>query len=177
MAQQAIISKDQLIQGLHASEQQLIDALANVDAAALEEGCYENGWNAREVLAHIASIEWTYANVLDLAKGGDETAPAPKPGRPATTSYNPPASGAILSYNDRQIEKRAGMSPAELLAEFRENRARTIAAIEAADDELLSRIVRSAGGIKGPAANVLQTLAVGHVMVHLNDILGAVKQP
>lgn len=175
MTQQQAISRDQLIQSLRAGEQQLIDALAAVDPSDLESGCYENGWNAREVLAHIASIEWTYPKVLDLAKGEDEPAPTPNADRPASTSYSPPASGGILSYNDRQVEKRAGMSTAELLGEFRENRARTIAAIESADDELLSKTVRSAGGIQGPA-NVLQTLAVGHVTMHVNDILGAVKQ-
>lgn len=180
MTQQQTLSKDQLIQSVRASEQQFVDSLASIDAADLESGCYENGWNARQVLAHVASIEWTYANVIDLAKqaatgDGETPAAAAAPSRPAT-SYNPPPSGPILSYNDRQVEKRAAMSVPELLDEFRQNRAGTLAAIESAGDDLLSTTVRSAGGIKGPAANVLQTLAVGHVNLHLNDILNALKQ-
>lgn len=176
MTQQQAISRDQLIDSLRASEQQFVDALASIDAADLETGCYENGWNARQVLAHVASIEWTYAKILDLAKDAGDTPPAdPAPKRDAT-SYNPPPSGPILSYNDRQVEKRASASVTELLDEFRHNRARTIAAIESAGDDLLATTVKSAGGIKGPAANVLQTLAVGHVTIHLNDILNALKQ-
>lgn len=179
MTQQQIVSRDQLISGLRASEQQLVDALASIDAANLETGCYENGWNARQVLAHVASIEWTYAKVLDLAKSGetDDAVAAGGPPPQSSTSYNAPASGPILSYNDRQVEKRASMSVTELLDEFRQNRARTLAAIESADDGLLATPVQSAGGIKGPASNVLQALAVGHVMLHLTDILNSVKQP
>lgn len=182
MTQQQAVAKDQLVQALRSSEQQFADAVAAVNPADLELGCYENGWNARQVLAHVASIEWTYAGILDLARGGGTSAPAPKTqDRPASgsgTSYSaPPASGAILSYNDRQVEKRAGASVADLLAEFRENRAKTIAAVEAADDTTLAVEVRSAGGLKGPAATVIQGVAVAHVLVHLNDILNAVKQP
>ena len=42
------------------------------------------------------------------------------------------ASGSpqILSYNDRQVEKRADALGADLIAEFKKNRAATIAAIE-----------------------------------------------
>ena len=167
------LSKEQLIEGLRTSEQQLIDTLADVNAADLETGCYENGWNAREVLAHVASMEWTYSKILNNAaqKPKEESAPAKSP--PAKSA--PPASGNIGSYADRQIEKRAQASLAELLAEFRENRAKTIGAVEGADDSLLAVEVRSGGGLKGSAANVLQMLAVGHVQMHLNDIMTAVR--
>ena len=162
-------SKAQLIEGLRTSEQQLIDSLDSVAAADLESGCYENGWNAREVLAHVASMEWTYAKILDLAaqSPNEESAPA---------KSAPPASGAIGSYADRQIEKRAQASVDELIAEFKENRAKTVAAVENADESLLAAPVQSAGGLRGPAANVLQGLAVGHVMTHLNDIMTAVRK-
>lgn len=171
MTQPQSASKEQLLQALRSSEQQLADTIGAIDPAALDAGCYENGWNARQVLAHIASIEWTYPKVLDLAATGASDTAAAQP-----SASRPPASGGIGSYNDRQIEKRAEATVAELLDEFRENRAKTIAAIESADETLLGRTVRSAGGIEGPAATVLQTLAVGHLMLHLNDIKAAVKQ-
>jgi uncharacterized protein (TIGR03083 family) len=166
---EARLSKEQLIEGLRTSEQQLIESLDSVAAADLESGCYENGWNAREVLAHVASMEWTYAKILDIA------AKKPKAeGSPAKSA--PPASGAIGSYADRQIEKRAQASVADLLAEFRENRAKTLAAVESAEESILAAPVQSAGGLRGSAANVLQGLAVGHVMMHLNDIMTAVRK-
>ena len=167
------LSKDKLIEGLRTSEQQLIDTLGGVDASDLETGCYENGWNAREVLAHVASMEWTYSKILNIAaqKPKEESASA----KSAPAKSAPPASGNIGSYADRQIEKRAQASVADLLAEFRENRAKTLAAVEGADDSLLGAEVQSAGGLKGSAANVLQMLAVGHVQMHLNDIMTAVR--
>ena len=78
----------------------------------------------------------------------------------------------ILSYNDRQVEKRKDVPVADLLAEFNENRAATIAAVEAADEALFDQRVRSAGGADGTLADVLDFVAVQHVLVHLRDITG-----
>jgi hypothetical protein len=80
--------------------------------------------------------------------------------------------GGNDSYNDRQVAKRAHLSPAELLAEFEDNRAATIAAVEAVDEELLGRHIRSAGGITGPLAAVFHQVAVMHVLGHARDIAG-----
>lgn len=145
----------------------------------LEEGRYENGWNARQILAHVASIEWTYPRLVDVARGVDGS----KPEQPAEVRRTDPgdgsgiatrtARGGILSYNDRQVDKREGATVEELLSEFRTNRAATIAALEAADEALLQHEIRSAGGITGPLAGVVNAVAVLHVRAHLNDILGA----
>ena len=61
--------------------------------------------------------------------------------------------------------------PAQLLAEFEKNRAATIQAVEAADEELFARRIRSAGGVVGPLATVFYQIAVAHVLGHANDIL------
>ena len=83
------------------------------------------------------------------------------------------AQGGILSYNDRQVAKRAGATVDELLAEFEQNRAATIAAVEGVDEALLAKEIRSAGGITGPLAGVINAVAVLHVQAHVNDIVGA----
>ena len=77
------------------------------------------------------------------------------------------------SYNDRQIERYAGATVDELLEVFRKNRATTIAAVEATDDGLFLREVKSAGGIQGPLGVVFNYVAVLHVQTHVNDIVGA----
>jgi hypothetical protein len=71
------------------------------------------------------------------------------------------------------VAKRAHLSPAELLAEFEANRAATIAAVEAADEPLFARRIRSAGGIVGPLAMVFRQVAVEHVLGHVRDIAGS----
>jgi hypothetical protein len=81
------------------------------------------------------------------------------------------AGGGILSYNERQVEQRAVVSVADLIAEFEKNRMATVVAVEAADEDLMSREIRSAGGVTGPLAGVINEVAVLHVRAHLSDIL------
>jgi hypothetical protein len=80
--------------------------------------------------------------------------------------------GGVDAYNDRQVAKRAHLSVAELLDEFQDNRAATIAAVERADDALLASPVRSAAGVTGSLARVLYAVTVDHAVMHARDIAG-----
>lgn len=162
-------SKAELIAALRANEQQVIAALRALPPAEFEQGRYENGWNGRQILAHVAAIEWTYPRLLEIARQ------APPAGGAEQPSANPPtraARGGIDAYNQRQVEKRATATIDELIAEFQRNRAATIAAVADADDRVLATPIRSAGGVTGPAGVVLSTVAVGHVSGHVRDITG-----
>jgi hypothetical protein len=166
-----------LLDALRSSGREVEERLGALPAERFEEGRYEGGWNGRGILAHIASIEWTYPRLLDLAKEAESGAQGSAEPRTSASGEDKDvptraAQGGILSYNDRQVEKRTGASVEDLLAEFKKNRAATIAAVEAADDELFSREIRSAGGIMGPLAGVINSIAVLHVRAHVNDILG-----
>lgn len=164
------ITKPQLLEALRQGEKEVLDKLSKVPADAFERGCYENGWNGRQVLAHIAAIEWSYPKLIDVAKSAgqlqEKAAEKPKDKVPTAT-----ASGGINSYNDRQIERYAGASVEELLEVFRKNRATTIAAMKEADEELFSQPIKSAGGITGPLGTVVNMVAVMHVAGHVNDIV------
>ncbi len=170
MTDQPALSKSQLLENLRSGGEELLAKLQGLPADALESGCYENGWNGRQVLAHIAAIEWTYPKLIDVARNG------PPEKKPEATATSKPAKGGINSYNDRQIERYADSTVAELLDVFRQNRETTISTIESTEDELFAREVRSAGGIKGPLATVLNLVAVMHVNVHVNDILDAASK-
>lgn len=159
-----VMTKQQLIDALRSSGERVASALASVSSDDLDRGRYDNGWNGRQILAHVASIEWTYPRLLDLAKSATgEPRPAPQP-RMASGSPQ------IASYNARQVEKREGVAIADLIAEFQKNRAATIAAIEAADEALFAKVITSAGGTDGPLATVFHFVAVQHVLGHLADI-------
>jgi hypothetical protein len=168
------ITKPQLLEALRNGEKEVLNKLASVPASAFERGCYENGWNGRQVLAHIAAIEWTYPKLIDIARSaGQPREKTPdKPNLPTTTV----SGGIINSYNDRQIERYAGASVQELLEVFRTNRAATIAAFEGADDDLLSRPIKTAGGTQGPLGHVVNLVAVMHVAGHVNDIVQSASQ-
>ena len=170
MTQQGVLSKTELLEELRSSQRDLLDRLGALPEDRFEQGRYEGGWNARQILAHVASIEWTYPRLIDIAR---QEAPAvagqKKSGGPSTGTMR----GGIDDYNERQVEKRAQASIAELLAEFKKNRDATIEAFEKADDALLQVQIRSAGGITGPLARVIFMVAVAHVAGHVNDIVGS----
>jgi hypothetical protein len=161
-------SKQELLDALRASLDEVLAIVRALPPARLEEGRYENGWNGRQILAHIASIEWSYPRLIDIARSAGPDQAAPTTGDPPTRAMR----GGNDAYNDRQVAKRAHLSPAELLAEFETNRAATIAAVEAADAPLFARPIRSAGGIVGPLATVFHQVAVQHVLGHVRDIAG-----
>jgi hypothetical protein len=157
-------TKRELLAALASSRDEVLGLVRAIAPAQLEEGRYENGWNGRQILAHIASIEWSYPRLIDIAR----TPPAPAEEAPPTRTMK----GGNDAYNDRQVAKREGMTVAALLAEFEKNRAATIQAVEAADEELFARRIRSAGGVVGPLATVFHQIAVAHVLGHAKDIAG-----
>ena len=160
-------SRGELLLALRASREVVIATVRGMSPEQLEEGRYESGWTARQILAHLASIEWTYPRLIDVAREAPET---PEPGGdPAATRT---MRGGNDAYNERQVAKRAHLSAADLLAEFERNRAATIQAVEATDEALLRRRIRSAGGITGDLAAVLHLVAVDHVLGHARDIAG-----
>jgi hypothetical protein len=158
-------TKRELLAALAASRDEVITLVRAMTPAQLEEGRYENGWNGRQILAHIASIEWSYPRLIDIAR----TPPAPVEATPPTRTMK----GGNDAYNDRQVAKRESMTVALLLAEFEANRAATIRAVEAADEDLFARRIRSAGGVVGPLATVFYQIAVAHVLGHARDIGGS----
>lgn len=163
-------SKAELLAALRTSRDEVLTVIRSMPAGELEAGRYENGWNGRQILAHIASIEWSYPRLIDIARDAAASAsPSPATGDLPTRSMR----GGNDSYNDRQVAKRAGVSVAELLVEFERNRAATIAAVTAADEALFARPISSAGGVTGPLALVFHQVAVAHVLGHARDIAGA----
>ena len=165
MADNPIPSREELVAALRASGDELVSVVKALPPGQLEEGRYEGGWNGRQILAHVAAIEWTYPRLLEIP---GQAAASPGAGDPPTR----PAQGGIDAYNSRQVEKREGRSAAELLLEFRTNRAATIEAVQAADPVLFLAPIRSAGGVTGPLGQVVMSVAVGHVRSHARDIAG-----
>ncbi len=173
--EQTIPTKAELLAALRSSAREVQAKLGGRSAESFEEGRYENGWNGRQIFAHVASIEWTYPRLIDIAKQAADPSPKePAQGEPEQSGQPPTRSmrGGVDDYNQRQVDKRAQASVAELLAEFEKNRAATIAAVEQVDEALLATPIRSAGGITGTLGSVIQAVAVLHVLGHVSDIVG-----
>jgi uncharacterized protein (TIGR03083 family) len=159
-------TKGELLAALRASRDEVLAIVRALPPAALEQGRYESGWNGRQILAHLASIEWTYPRLLDIAREAE----APAAGQGETPTR--PMRGGNDAYNERQVAKRAHLPAAALLEEFERNRAATIRAVEAADEALFARPIRSAGGVTGPLGLVFHRVAVEHVLGHARDLAG-----
>ncbi len=164
MSEQWVPSKTELLGALRSSGDEVLRIVRDVPPERLDEGRYENGWNGRQILAHIASIEWTYPRLIDIARAPAPAAPDELPTRAMR--------GGNDAYNERQVTKRAHLSAAELLEEFDRNRAATIRAVEAVSEDLLTRRIRSAGGVVGPLALVFYQTAVLHALGHARDVAG-----
>ena len=163
-------TRAELVEALRASRDYVVPTVRALSPERLEEGRYENGWNGRQILAHIASIEWTYPRLIDIAREAQAPGAAPSAvAEPPTRAMR----GGNDAYNERQVAKRAHLSAAELLAEFERNRAETIRAVETADEALFACPIRSAGGVTGPLAAVFHQVAVEHVLGHARDLRGA----
>lgn len=167
MGESRVPSKAELLQALRESRDQVVTIVRAQAPERLLDGRYENGWNGREILAHLASIEWSYPRLLDIARSAPAT--GTEPVEPPTREMR----GGNDAYNARQVAKRAGVSVEDLLAEFERNRAATIQAVQDADEGLFARPIRSAGGRTGPLASVFYQVAVDHVLGHAGDIAGA----
>jgi Mycothiol maleylpyruvate isomerase N-terminal domain len=165
-------SKAELLDSLSTIRDEIVSKLQAIPPEKFEEGRYESGWNGRQILAHVASIEWTYPRLIAMARGD---LPKPEPAgtdqRRTDQPYRPSMGAGINDYNQRQVDKLAEASTAELLELFEKNRAATIAAVQAEDDALFEKEVRSAGGLRGSLGQVLDMVAVAHVRGHLNDIV------
>lgn len=154
------MNKDEVIEALESDTAAVRYAVAGRRPDDWDAGVYENGWNARQLLAHLAAIEWTYPKLIERAR----QAAAPSDG--AGGSFD------MDAYNQRQVAKRADASTEDLLDEFTRNRAATVDALRRADDDLLARPARSAGGVEGTLLSVFASVSVDHVRQHLADLRG-----
>jgi uncharacterized damage-inducible protein DinB len=167
-------TKSELLKTLRDQHDEIVTAIRSLPADEFETGRYESGWNRRQILAHIASMEWTYARLVDIAREGgvaEGTRDNSSSGN-ARDARTPSRAmrGGNDAYNARQIAKRESATIGELIEEFASNRSVTIAALEAADDVVLRTTIRSAGGTKGPLTSVILLVAIAHVEQHFRDI-------
>ena len=79
MSASAATSRAELLEALRASRDEVVAIVNAMSPNRLEEGRYENGWNGRQILAHIASIEWSYPRLIDIARTPQRAEEAPPP--------------------------------------------------------------------------------------------------
>lgn len=117
---------------------------------------YENGWNVRQVFAHLASMGNSASFFLAMAGG----------------SGPPGGFGAfdIDAFNAGQVASREALTVAQLLDEVRSGHEAGAAAVAAAPDDLLQREMSSPAGGTYPVVDVIVGASTGHEDMHLADV-------
>src|SRR3972149_2398881 len=110
MADPRMPSKADLLEALRSTGREVLARVHSMPKGELEQGRYENGWTARQILAHVASIEWTYPRLLELAGQGTPLAPNERPPEVRRTEPGeaaglptPPMQGGADAYKQRQV--------------------------------------------------------------------------
>ena len=155
-------SKDSIIAGIrqvHAEADRIASA---TPADAWEEGVYENGWNAKQILCHVALSANVPAFLIAAANSPE---PAKMPG----------GADNIDDFNESQVAMRMEKPVAEIVKELNTTYEQAINVVQATSDELLAKQIRTPWQTAGElGALILDEDIRDHVMVHLADISGAI---
>jgi hypothetical protein len=159
-----------------ASRQDVIDALNAVcsDVERLVEaapvgawtrGVSENGWNAKQVLGHLAAMSGVANFVMMMANRG---------GMGGGGAFD------IDQFNAQQTAMRESKTPADLLDEIRGNFTRDAGAVEKAPDDLLFKHYKAPWDVEGAAvegtvADVIVGSLRRHYRGHLAELAAALK--
>ena len=101
-----VASKTELLDKLRTNRDEIVTKLRAIPPESFEQGRYESGWNGRQILAHIASIEWSYPRLIDVAREVQSPKPAEAPGEASAEPASRPARGGILTTSARSKSGR-----------------------------------------------------------------------
>src|SRR5712692_10397220 len=134
------VTQKEIAAAMRDERERLVAYLESLPEAAWDKPTLCEGWSVRDMVAHLIG------NATDIV------------------AQNLDGAGSV-EYNQRQIDERAGRSPAELLAEWAEQGPALEAGIEALDDDFWNAPYLELGTV----GTALQRL-VEDIWVHAQDI-------
>ena len=154
------VGKDEVIKSLRESQQELESVASSLPEAAWSKGVYEAGWNAKQLLCHLAENSGVAGYLLGLAQ--------------APAGAGTGGGLDVDAWNAQRVAALQEKPLSELLNAARTNCERNIAAVEGASNEVLSRSIRAPWGVEGPLADVIVQSIQGHGGMHLADLRTAI---
>ena len=152
-------TKQDVINTIREAQQELERLAQNADAGFWDGARYEQGWNAKQVLCHIAATSGMPAMFLAAVKAGQAAASM-------GADFN------LDAWNSQNVATREGKSVQEIAGEISASHKTSIETMEAADDSLLQKTFRAPWGHEGPLAEVVIGGIRNHEMAHLRDLAG-----
>ena len=156
-------TKDEIVNTLQNVQSDIEQAVSSMPEQACATGVYEDGWNARQILAHMASMSGVTSFVLNLA-----SAPAGAGGG-IGPNFN------VDDFNRLQIAAREGKTPADLVGEIRASFEKDISTVHAAPDELIRKHYRTPWDVEGEVGDIIVGSLNDHMGMHLADLRSAAQ--
>lgn len=154
-------SKDQIIARMQDLQGQIEEAVRSMPEHAWSRGIYEGGWNARELLAHMASTSGTAGFILGMAR------------RPSAPNLG--AGYDENAFNAQQVAARENRSIADIVAEIKGNFQLGMDAVRDAPDDLITKHFRAPWNVEGEVGDVIVMSLDGHLGMHLADLRSAAQ--
>jgi hypothetical protein len=155
------VSKEDIITAVRESHGEIERTALSLSDEALGSGVYESGWNAKQLLCHLAAGGGFAAFMISFAQ------------MPPSASAGTGDNFDLDAFNAREVESREKKPLSELLAELRSGSERSIVAVQGAPDELLAAHFRAPWGTEGALADVIVQSLQGHVGTHLAELKSA----
>ncbi|HEY5625540.1 MAG TPA: maleylpyruvate isomerase N-terminal domain-containing protein [Dehalococcoidia bacterium] len=154
-------SKSGIIEGIRQVQAEAERVASEMPEGAWDKGVYENGWNAKQILCHVALSANVPAFLIAAAN-------APEPAK------MPGGGGDIDDFNESQVAMRMEKPVSEILEELNRTYEQAINVVHATPDELFAKQIRTPWQTEGElGALILDEDIRDHVLVHLADISGA----
>src|SRR5574341_2036316 len=153
-------SKEEIRRRLDELLHEIEATVSSLPESAWSTRIYENGWTARELLAHMASTSGTAGFLLAMANA---------PAREGGGGAGPGANFNIDDFNAQQVASRKDKSTAEILAEIRSILERDKSVVSAAAEDLLGKQYTAPWGTEGALSDVIVESLNGHLGTHLAD--------
>ncbi len=155
-------SKDGFIEGIRQAQAAAARVASVMPDAAWDKGVYENGWNAKQILCHVALSANVPAFLIAAANAPE---PAKLPGG---------GGGDINDFNESQVAMRMEKPVSEILQELNGTYEQAVKVVQATPDELFTKQIRTPWQTEGElGALILDEDIRDHVLIHLSDISGA----
>jgi hypothetical protein len=152
--------KDDVIGAIREAQREVERLVPSVPESAWSSQAYEQGWNGKQLLCHLASTSGIARFLIGMAQ-------APGSGGMGTDFD-------IDSFNAQQVAARQDKPVDEVLEEVCVNCGRDIESVENAPDDLLAQHFRAPWGTEGSLGDVIVGSIDEHFMTHVRDLAKAV---
>lgn len=157
--------RERILETIQASRKQLEEAVAAMPEDKWTQGVHENGWNAKQLLCHLAGGS-PAGFIIGMAGRSGESVGSGGAGADAFD---------IDGWNKAEVEKREAKSIDELLAEARAGFDGDVELVNRTPEELLAKHYKAPWGVEGSVADVIVGSISGHTGGHLAELRAAMS--